>query len=215
MNSAGNDIVALTAIDVERTRQPKFYSRIISSAEQELYSLRLKEQLSFEQFVWLAWSIKESAYKFLKRFDPKLVFSPSKMAVGQLSFFGEYFEGAVRFREQILCSRSFLNEDYIFSFVNNDDDFSDIRYEVKKISLAEASNQSDAVRELFLARLSGIFPESSLQIAKNRHGWPVIIKDDEEISIPVSFTHHDHFVAYTFYLSQTLWKAPPRHAEIL
>ena len=70
MNSVGNDIVALAAIDVARTRQPEFYSRIITPAEQEFYSLYLKDQLSFEHFIWLAWSVKESAYKVLKRFEP-------------------------------------------------------------------------------------------------------------------------------------------------
>ncbi|HEX3385057.1 MAG TPA: 4'-phosphopantetheinyl transferase superfamily protein, partial [Mucilaginibacter sp.] len=188
MNSAGNDIVAITAIDVARTRQPKFYSRIMTSAENELYSGQLSELIPFEHFVWLVWSVKESAYKFMKRFDPELIFSPSKMAIGQLSFFGEYFEGAVRFGEQILCSKSFLNEDYIFSFVNNDDDFSDIHYDIKKVGSSDPDDQSNAVRELLLHKLNHIFPESNLHIIKNSHGWPVITREGEELPIPVSFT---------------------------
>ena len=36
MISAGNDIVALNAINITRTKQPRFYSKILSAAEIEL-----------------------------------------------------------------------------------------------------------------------------------------------------------------------------------
>ena len=83
MLGTGNDIVALAAINVERTRQSNFYSKILSLSEQQLYN-ELQSQLPFENFVWLAWSVKESAYKFLKRFMPDLVFSPTKIMITNL-----------------------------------------------------------------------------------------------------------------------------------
>ncbi|MBS1531486.1 MAG: 4'-phosphopantetheinyl transferase superfamily protein [Bacteroidetes bacterium] len=215
MNSAGNDIVALAAIDVARTRQSQFYSRIVTPAELKLYSTQLKEQLPFEHFVWLAWSVKESTYKFLKRFEPQLIFSPSKIAIDTLNFSGEYFEGTARYGDQVLYSKSFVNQDYIFSIVNDQDDFSAIHYEIKRIDSAKPDDQSNVVRELLLSALNGIFPGNSLQVAKHRHGWPLIVSGDNELPIPVSFTHHGYFVAYTFCLTQSLWKAHQHHAEIL
>jgi phosphopantetheinyl transferase (holo-ACP synthase) len=215
MSSAGNDIVVLAAIDVDRTRQPKFYSRIITPAEQELYLSCLKERLSFEHFVWLAWSVKESAYKFLKRSDPQLVFSPSKMTIVRLNFSSENFEGTVRSGDHELYSRSFVNQNYIYSMVNDEDDFSDIDYEIGKIDSSGPDEQSDAVRKLLLNKLNYIFLGSDLRIDKNPHGWPVIVSGGKELPIPVSFTHHGDFVAYAFNLNQALWKTHQHPAEVL
>lgn len=210
MTGAGNDMVALAAIDVARTLRPHFYSRIITPSERELFTHQLKGQLPFEHFVWLVWSVKESAYKFLKRFDPKLVFSPSKLNVEQLKYCDGNFEGIVSLDDHLLYSRSSVNKDYIFSVVNNENDFSDMHCEINEIDSTEPKDQSNAVRELLLSRLCEVFNEGDLQITKNSHGWPVIMNGAKELPVPVSFTHHGNFVAYT--LNSTLWKV---HAEIL
>src|ERR1700739_3692703 len=100
MTSTGNDIVALTAINVARTKQPNFYSRIVTSGEQELYYSTLQDQLPFEHFVWLVWSVKESAFKYLKRVDPGLIFSPSKMRMVELKKTVGQLDGMVQFGDQ-------------------------------------------------------------------------------------------------------------------
>jgi phosphopantetheine--protein transferase-like protein len=79
MISIGNDIVDLAAIDKQRTQQKAFYSKILSDTEQQLYSRY--PQLPFEIYVWLLWSAKESVYKFAKRLNPELVFSPVRIEV--------------------------------------------------------------------------------------------------------------------------------------
>jgi phosphopantetheine--protein transferase-like protein len=79
MISIGNDIVDLTAIDKNRTQQKAFYSKILSDTEQQLYSR--SSQIPFEIYVWLLWSAKESVYKFAKRLDPELVFSPARIEI--------------------------------------------------------------------------------------------------------------------------------------
>jgi len=212
MTGAGNDLVALAAIDVARTRQPEFYSRIIIPAEKELYASCFSDTLPFEHFVWLAWSVKESAYKFLKRFDVRLVFSPSLREITELRLNGGYFEGRVRSQEHALYSRTIINSDCIFSMANSADDFSAFHCKIKQINSSGPEDQSIAVRELLLVKLADIFPESVLHIAKNPNGWPIVMCNDEELPVPVSFTHHHCFVAYTFQLNSTSWKA---HAEIL
>jgi len=215
MDSAGNDIVALAAIDAERTRQPNFYSRIITPAEREFYLLHLEEQLAFEHFVWLAWSVKESAYKFLKRFEPQLVFSPSKMHLNELSFTGENFGGTIHSGDQRLYSRSFVSRDYIFSIVNGEKDFSDVHCGIAQIAFDEPGEQSRAVRELLMHNLRQLFPESDLHFTKSPHGWPIVVNDDRELPVPVSFAHHGHFVAYTYQSNLASWKAHRHRAEIL
>src|ERR1700691_5688102 len=84
MISAGNDIISLNAINITRTKQEKFYSKILSPTEKELYNQAEFTTIPFENFVWLLWSIKESAYKYLKRNNPGLVFIPIKFTVKQL-----------------------------------------------------------------------------------------------------------------------------------
>src|ERR1700760_4400635 len=82
--STGNDIVALQATRPEKTNLPRFYSRILTVAEQELYYRLDRPGLAFDHHTWLCWSIKESAYKFNKRNSPDLVFSPLKITISEL-----------------------------------------------------------------------------------------------------------------------------------
>ncbi len=84
MISIGNDIVDLSAIDKHRTQQKAFYSKILSDKEQQLYSR--SSHLPFEIYVWLLWSAKESVYKFAKRLNPELVFSPVRIEVSEPEF---------------------------------------------------------------------------------------------------------------------------------
>src|SRR5450756_2548986 len=81
MKSAGNDIVALRSVDKQRTSQFRFYSKILSALEQALYHQPQFTEMPFENYVWLLWSVKESAYKYLKRTFPSLVFSPIKFVI--------------------------------------------------------------------------------------------------------------------------------------
>lgn len=215
MTSTGNDIVALKAIHVARTKQPNFYSRIITSAEQELYYAELQAQLPFEHFVWLVWSVKESAFKYLKRFDPDLIFSPSKMRTVELKRAAEQLNGMVQSGNQLLYFQSNINSEFIFSMVNDTADFSETYWDIKQIESTEPVAQSAAVREFLLDRLDQLFPGNDLQIAESPHGWPVILDEEGELPAPVSFTHHDHFVAYSFQLTDSLWKAHQHHAEVL
>ena len=43
MNSTGNDIVALKAINIARTKQPNFYRKIISAAEKAFIDQRFSD----------------------------------------------------------------------------------------------------------------------------------------------------------------------------
>jgi len=215
MTSTGNDIVALTSINVSRIKQPNFHSRIISSIESDLYYSDLEEQLAFEHFVWLAWSVKESTYKYLKRFDTGLIFSSPKMRIVELRRVAEYLHGAVQCGDQMLYFQSLVTNEFIFSIVNDTADFSETYWDIKQIDSADPAAQSSAVRELLLEKLVELFPATDLQITKSPYGWPIIANEEGELPTPVSFTHHDNFVAYSFQLTDSLWKAHQHHAEVL
>ena len=215
MISTGNDIVALKAINVARTKQQNFYSKIITETEKALYDEQFSDRLPFEQFVWLAWSVKESVFKYLQRINPDLVFSPSKINLTELAapvagnnsdFEGRDFrddtiyKGVFNFSPHTFYSRTIITDDFIFSVVNRTNNFENVMWGIKKIGSTDADDQSKAVRIFALAMLNTLFPDAELEIDKNKHSCPIILKDEIEIPVPISLTHHDHWVGYSFQL---------------
>ncbi|HTD40298.1 MAG TPA: 4'-phosphopantetheinyl transferase superfamily protein [Mucilaginibacter sp.] len=213
MISAGNDIVALKAINITRTKQQNFYRKIITETEKALYDKPFSEGLPFEQFVWLLWTIKESVYKYLQRINPGLIFSPTKIVIGQLdppsnntiSIFEsrgfndpKVYKGTAEFGAHILYSRSIITEDFIFSVVNHINGFERVMWGIKLIDSSEPDRQSDAVRVFAIAMLSSLFPDAELEIGKSVYGYPVLLKNGDETPVPISLAHHDRYVAYSF-----------------
>ena len=230
MSSAGNDIVALKAIDKLRTRHHRFYSKILSDAEQSLYRRQQGTEMPFENFVWLLWSIKESVYKYLKRSTPGLVFSPTKINVRNIDLPGipggpyysssaaksestqwesretgsckEFYKGIVLFESQSFHFQSKIHPAFIATVVNDTDSFENIWWGIKQIGHSDYESQSVLVRDFVLNKLNVVLKEGKddLRIGKNRMGYPVVLKGEEEMNIPVSLAHHDHFIAYSFFL---------------
>ncbi|HEY9001495.1 MAG TPA: 4'-phosphopantetheinyl transferase superfamily protein [Mucilaginibacter sp.] len=215
MISTGNDIVALKAINVARTKQQNFYSKIITETEKALYDEQFSDRLPFEQFVWLAWSVKESVFKYLQRVNPNLVFSPSKIKLAKLvapvagnasNFEGRDFNSETVYRgvfdisPHTFYSRTIITDDFIFSVVNHTNNFEKVMWGIKKIESPDADDQSKAVRLFALTMLNTFFPNAELEIDKNKHSCPIILKDEIEIPVPISLTHHDHWVGYSFQL---------------
>jgi phosphopantetheinyl transferase (holo-ACP synthase) len=221
MTGTGNDIVSLNAINVARTNQYKFYSKILSDSENPLYNEFGLAGVPFENFVWLLWSIKESAYKFLQRNDPALVFTPVKFVVEKLQFpsifavknFGTQMEGTgfegypsingvITFGSYTLHSRSLLYHELIATVVNLEDNFENICWGIKLINDPGAENQSKEVRLLLIERLKDLYDDFNFSIDKNPYGCPILLKGSEETSIPVSLSHHENFVGYSLEINQ-------------
>ena len=217
MISTGNDIVALKAINIARTKQQNFYRKIISASEKELYDRQLSDNLPFDVFVWLLWSVKESVFKYLQRITPELVFSPTRIIITQFSWPANNFDGqlegcgfdddstykaVVSFGDHVLYSRSIINEEFIFSVANGTDDFGQIQWGIHLIDSSDPDTQSKAVREFLIRKLSPLFPGNTLLVEKSPKGYPFILKDGGEILLPVSLAHHDYYVAYSFQLEK-------------
>ena len=208
MKSTGNDIIDLNKIDVERTREYRFYSRVLNIHEQSAYETLPFDELSFVNYVWLLWSVKESAYKYLQRLEPGLIFSPVNIIVTNIApttgvvhlnmpAQTSYFHGRVSIKHINLFFASTINELYISSTVNRDEDFSDVYREVKYINNDDYASQSLAARQFALTRLNTIFPEE-LSIDKSETGYPVIRQGEQDINLPLSFAHHGNYVGFSF-----------------
>jgi phosphopantetheinyl transferase (holo-ACP synthase) len=216
LTSIGNDIIALALINPEGTRKEKFFSKIICKQEAELFKSIDPSKLSFEHFIWLAWSIKESVYKFCSRNHSALLFSPTKTVIQTIQLpvnkcdpADEELESTsldeaisycceVHFDRSKYFTRSIINNELIFSLCNNSDDFKNICWGIKKIDSDLYCHQSENVRAFALNKLKYITGEDELTFEKAEGGYPFI---KQKKDIPVSFTHHSLFVGYAFALS--------------
>lgn len=215
MLSTGNDIVDLRLTDADRTNQSRFFSKILSPSEQQ----SALPELPFEQYVWLLWTIKESVYKYFKRLIPDLTFSPPRIVIDQLNFpeivfnlssqneFCEkdisqnaFYHGKASLVHGTVFFRSIITEDLIVTIVDADPDFSKTHWGIKVCEDTEAENLSAEVRAFSLKRLNSILSTANLRFEKSQIGYPVLLNQNEELKIPVSFAHHERFVTYCFKL---------------
>lgn len=197
--STGNDIVALSATNRERTTRPRFYSRILDAGEQALYDQQALAGLPFENYVWLLWSIKESVYKYKQRTDPGLVFSPTKIPVRKLSPpSGDGFYTATI--GDTLYSRSIVRGDIITTVVSGDENFANTRWGFGPIGHSGYAHQSSSVRESIIGQLNPLLSRDCLQIGKSSDGCPIVLDGEQQLNIPVSLAHHDRWIAWSFLL---------------
>ena len=218
MISTGNDVVALSAINVARTNQHKFYSKILSDSETPLYNELSLAGIPFENFVWLLWSIKESAYKYLQRHNRALNFTPVKFVIEELKMSpacgssklnstveeGTGFNGRntltgiVTLGPVKLYSCSLLCDNLISTIVNDTNDFGNICWGFKSIDYPTNENQSKEVRRFLIERLNRLYGDVDFRVDKNENGCPLLFKGNVETSIPVSLSHHENIIGYSF-----------------
>ncbi len=220
MISAGNDIIALNAINKQRTLEPRFYSKILSPAEQALYCRALHAILPFEIYVWLLWSVKESVFKFLKRDDPGLIFSPVSIVIQNLNGSpdvvndlekwefdhgnDDLFNGEVIYNSNRLYFKTKLDTQWLATAVNDSPDFEDFCWAVHKISDQGYQQQSLAVRAYFIEKYSSFYG-NPIAIKKSTVGYPLITQNGELLVNPVSFAHDGLYVSYCYkILAETL-----------
>jgi phosphopantetheinyl transferase (holo-ACP synthase) len=219
MPSTGNDIIALDTINKQRSNDSRFYAKILSGAEQLLYQQPALSSIPFENYVWLCWSVKESAYKYLKRTIHGLVFSPTKISILQIDCpadnnvtefeNGEWegiacsekcYTGYLVFEGTPFYFRSKIYRELIATVVSEDENFAHTHWGIKTIFHTNTVHQSGAVRSFLLNRLHAILPAKDLRIEKTLAGYPIILHKNEELPLSVSFAHHGRFVAYSFLL---------------
>ena len=208
--SSGNDLVYLPATRADRTNLPRFYSRILTAAEVEGFARLAALGLPFDHYVWLCWSVKEAVYKYQKRLFPELVFAPLRIEVQQLDplsgdrdlytgIVGELSRvGPTDARGQILYSRTWIRGGVMLTIVSDDQQFTDTLWGFSTIDSAAHADQSAAVRDLALGKLSSVLSRDDLRLEKDAAGCPIVLAGDRPLAIPVSLAHHDRYIAYSF-----------------
>ncbi|SFQ36719.1 4'-phosphopantetheinyl transferase family protein [Parafilimonas terrae] len=217
-NSIGNDIVALTNTGIERACSSRFYSKFLTDREAALFNTN-NLAISFVQFVWLCWSIKESVYKFQKRQQPQLLKGGWKIQVHTInppaiSSFAMHhnllesefmpvefcYESVAIINTEKYYSWSIITEEFIYTITTAENEYKNICWGIKKIDDANHFNQSSEVRKFLLAK----FPGNNFEILKTPAGIPYI---KEHPDVLLSLTHDGFFVAYALLLNnETLQK---------
>jgi len=204
MISTGNDIVALGSINKQRTCEPRFYSKILSVAEQQLYRQPELAALPFENYIWLLWSVKESAFKYLKRNNHQLIFSPVTINVLTVNAHpDQHYSGSLQFGLDSLFFRSIITNDWISTVVNGEDNFEYIFNDVQLIERDDYQYQSATVRKFALDKLNAFF-DGEFELEKSELSYPVLVKNGERIDTPVSLSHDGYFVACSFNFNPTV-----------
>jgi phosphopantetheinyl transferase (holo-ACP synthase) len=217
IESAGNDVIDLNQINAERTKEQRFYTKFITGTETLLYSHPPLAVLPFEFFVWMLWSIKESVYKFVQRYQPNQVFSPSKIMITQIEppvsslliapeliveALGlsnrNVYNSKIAFGADVFYACTVITSGYIYTVANDQNNFDNLYWGVKLISQNEPSFQSQEVRKFIMDKLASVLGKNSLSIVKNQFGCPVLYSDAQPTSQPISLAHHGHYVAYCF-----------------
>jgi phosphopantetheinyl transferase (holo-ACP synthase) len=222
VKSTGNDIVALKAIDIQRTTSTAFYSKFITDAEQSLYLQPQFAAVPFQNFIWMLWSVKEAAYKYLKRANHDLIFSPSKIILQNIAVpeavttpdlingvwesddnaTEVFYTGQVLYENHQLYFRSKITTAFITSVVHSLPDFAGVFWGIQFIDNTGSQNQSKQVRTFALKKLQSVLALDNLLIGESVVGYPLFLQATRAIDIPLSLAHHNHFVAYSFILGQ-------------
>jgi phosphopantetheinyl transferase (holo-ACP synthase) len=217
MCSAGNDIISLAEIDVHRTRTKQFYSKILSVAEIENYYKSFSLIVAFEHYVWLLWAMKEAAYKFLKRINTDLIFTPVKFQIKELNVSKKHanqrfdktqinndlagnvlFKAVVENEDEKIYAEAEIFDELIFSVVSEDQDFCNIYCGLCKISDSSHNYQSLAVRNLLVSAVIEELGYGPLNITNDIYGIPFLFYEGKQLSIPISISHHGLYVSYSF-----------------
>jgi hypothetical protein len=231
MDSAGNDVVAFHLTDPARNAQPRFYNQILSPSEIQLFRSGAVPTLSlparsvptlsvtavssptpsipaaagqfdsFHIYLWMCWSIKESAYKFLKRHNPNLRFSPTSLEVSITD--GKWNNNVLRGQIDHLFWNTVISHKGIRTTVHNSEDFTGVCTGFDSLPADKEptpENQSAQVREYFLRSMTEIDAHANWTLGKHPDGYPLVYKDGILQPIPLSFAHHGELLGYSYFL---------------
>ena len=214
MISIGNDIVDLQTINIERTRQAQFYNKILHQSEIILYNKL--EIIPFENFVWLMWSIKEAVYKFLKRNNPTLVFSPKKIVAraihmpanfrlqplaqpvteSGIATVSQAVRSVVAFNGIEVLGTSLVFKQLVHSIVYTSEK-SNVYHGIKQTKAGEEDQQSALVRRFAIKKVEDLLHIRGVKVINDPAGCPLLSDDkNEAVNALVSLSHHGSYIAY-------------------
>ena len=202
----GNDIVDLTHPDAWDIH-PRFAEKICTRAENKMLEIYPYKSHQWIRQLWKFWTIKEAAYKAVKRFNPSTKFRWK-------DFDGAIVPGKVYCPYGIILSVDTGIRDASSEIQSSTNAFihSVVYYPripdfatYKQIDVVSSGkrNLSVEIRKSFAMYISKKFNFNSetVQWAKHTSGAPVCILNDNVLPFHISFSHHGTFLGYAFVVS--------------
>ena len=189
----GNDIVDIKLAAKESNWQRKgWLEKIFTPEEQEC----IKQSLHPEKTVWILWSMKESAYKIYTRQYGGRFFAPGKFNCTLLTD----SVGTVTINKIVYQTITSSTNNYIYTVATS----------LEFIALTLTShlflcdgNSYTNQQQMICKKLTAEYAISTgkdskcLSIIKNTNGIPFIQYKEEQLTIPISITHHGNYAAFT------------------
>lgn len=135
-------------------------------------------------------------YKFLKRNEPELVFSPTKIVLDGITFENGIAYGIVVFRAENLLFRTKITDEWLHSIVSDQPGVFRGISDVKQINPSNNDERSALAWQFLLDEVKKEMGED-VSLKKSEFGYPVIIQGDIELDIPISLSHDGDFAAYS------------------
>jgi phosphopantetheinyl transferase (holo-ACP synthase) len=165
----GNDIVDLK-YERSHPHHPGFPRRVLNDEEYKEY------QSGGFDYLWHAWSAKESAYKAMRQIDPKTRFIPRWFHYNQK-------DSTVTNGHQTLPVKFQETTDYLYCEAGHP--------QMRRIkSVDSIEDQSRSVRDLARSMLG-----QDVKFEKGPGGEPLAIKKGVQLDCTLSFTHHGSYLA--------------------
>jgi phosphopantetheinyl transferase (holo-ACP synthase) len=185
----GNDIVDLGDAETgdDQGRHPRFDARVFTPIERAM----LAASPDRDRRRWFFWAAKESAYKAMRRADPRTIFSPSRFQVDQVGA----ARATVRVGGRRLRVAFVAEERYVHALASLTGDPAELRTAVG--ALPSGASPSEAVRELAIANVAAALGIPSAELTIRRQGRiPTLWHRGCPAPMPVSLSHHGRFVAF-------------------
>ncbi len=195
----GNDIVDLAySRQTSNWQRPRFLDKVFTASEQA----QIAAAPDPEQWVWLLWSIKESAYKLILRAAQGPFFAPKQITCEVIPPMAgnALIKSVVHYQGQVYCGESQLSASSIHSLVYARAErptFSSARF---CLAQSDYPHQGAFIREQLLRHYADTrqIDLQKLAIQKNLHGIPSITMEGVPQTTALSISHHGHFAAYAF-----------------
>ncbi len=193
----GNDIVDLSDLETQPGAQhPRFDSRVFTREERA----RLDQSRDSHRLRWSYWAAKEATYKWLRKRDEDVIFSPRSMSV---SFDNDSLEGGeVLVGPDRVAVKFYQHSEYVHALVHDPEaavSAPAIVVHVERMADREvaADCASRRLRELVIARFSAeleIDPTNLCVVSEGK--IPRLESKGARLEVDLSFSHHGRYAAF-------------------
>jgi len=191
----GNDVVDLADPDTCGATHPRFDERVFAAEERAWLGRNRAE----ERLRWVLWAAKESAFKALRKLDPRAIFSPQRLVVRLETA----STGSIRYGERLLSVGVKIDHGACHAVTAVDvEPRAIIVSGMRRLAADPVETPRPAARAFaihLLAPLLGV-PEPHLAVLSERR-VPRLHLAGRPAPVDLSLSHHGRFVAFACVLA--------------